>query len=793
MDATSGSEAALADEIQQLRAQVASLELERQILKQVVEEAPVMIAVVRAPDFVYELVNPTFQALAPGKELVGRRFADVWADLPDPLLDVLQNVIASGLAFHQEDTRYVIDHGPGIPPEAVYVSYSLIPLLNAQGKPDRVLTLGHDVTAAVRQREELTHSLTELRRAEESQRLSLERLQKVLAIETVGVMFWDLETGCMVDANDTFLRMMGYSRSEVEGRELSWQKLTPPEYVDVSRAEVETFLVTGRVGPYEKEYFCNDGTRKWLLFAGSSLGNNRCVEFCVDISARKRTEQALRDSEAQFRALANTIPQLCWMANADGWIFWYNERWYEYTGTTPKDMEGWGWQSVHDPDVLPTVLERWRTSVSSGQPFDMVFPLRGGDGIFRPFLTRVMPMHNEAGKVVRWFGSNTDISEQLKAQDELQRLTDALDLSQTMIWDQDGTILYASAGACRLYGTTQEEMVGKRSHEFLQTEFPYPLEQIERDLARDSRWAGELKHVRRDGSEIWVASYWALEHGWHDSRPVVIEVNNDITELKGAENKIVQLNSQLENRVADRTAELRAANQELEAFAYSVSHDLRAPLRGIDGWSLALVEDYGEQLDSRAQQYLQRVRSETQRMGLLIDDLLELSRVSRQEMKRVPADLSALAHSVALRLMAENSTRKINFVIQSQLSGVVDGRLIDVVLTNLFSNAIKFTGTRPEAHIEFGQIEANGEGAFYVKDNGVGFDMAHADMLFGAFQRLHKSSEFAGTGIGLATVQRIVRRHGGRVWAEAQAEHGATFYFTLRTASAQARSGERYA
>jgi light-regulated signal transduction histidine kinase (bacteriophytochrome) len=235
----------------------------------------------------------------------------------------------------------------------------------------------------------------------------------------------------------------------------------------------------------------------------------------------------------------------------------------------------------------------------------------------------------------------------------------------------------------------------------------------------------------------------------------------------------------LEERVRQRTAQLEAANKELEAFAYSVSHDLRAPLRGIDGWSLALAEDYGNQLDATAHEYLGRVRSETQRMGLLIDDLLKLSRATRMEMQSDTIDLTAIARTLAARLTDDNQDRRFDFIIADGLQATGDARLLEIVLTNLFSNAVKFTGPRAEARIEFGRMETDGERPFYVRDNGVGFDMAFADMLFGAFQRLHPSDEFPGTGIGLATVQRIIHRHGGRVWAEAQPDQGATFYFTV--------------
>ncbi len=256
----------------------------------------------------------------------------------------------------------------------------------------------------------------------------------------------------------------------------------------------------------------------------------------------------------------------------------------------------------------------------------------------------------------------------------------------------------------------------------------------------------------------------------------------NITERKQAEEKIHQLNAELEQRVQKRTAQLQVANKELEAFSYSVSHDLRAPLRGIDGWSLALLEDYGSQLDEQGQVYLHRVRSEAQRMGHLIDALLQLSRVTLAKIEASAIDLSAIAQAVAVRLQETQPERRVVFSLEPGLTAAGDADLLEVVLSNLLGNAFKFTGRCAEARIEFGQTDLQGERAFFVRDNGAGFDMVYAQKLFGAFQRMHTSSEFPGTGIGLATVQRIIHRHGGRVWMEAQENQGAIFYFTLKEA-----------
>ena len=246
-----------------------------------------------------------------------------------------------------------------------------------------------------------------------------------------------------------------------------------------------------------------------------------------------------------------------------------------------------------------------------------------------------------------------------------------------------------------------------------------------------------------------------------------------------AEEDLTELNADLERRVLERTAELEVVNAELEAFSYSVSHDLRAPLRALDGFSLALVEDYGDRLDGTAFDYLGRIRAASQRMARLIDDLLTLSRVTRREMSRESVDLSRMAREIAGELRESEPDREVEVTVAANMAVDGDAHLLDVALRNVMANAWKFTAREPAARIEIGSMDQGDEPVFYVRDNGAGFDPAYVDMLFTPFQRLHGYDEFAGTGIGLATVQRIVRRHGGRVWAEGQTGKGATVYFTL--------------
>jgi signal transduction histidine kinase len=250
---------------------------------------------------------------------------------------------------------------------------------------------------------------------------------------------------------------------------------------------------------------------------------------------------------------------------------------------------------------------------------------------------------------------------------------------------------------------------------------------------------------------------------------------NDIAEREKAEGEVRGLNEALEHHVR----QLEESNKELEAFSYSVSHDLRSPLRSIDGFSLALVEDYSGKLDEEARDYLDRIRAATQRMSQLIDDLLKLSRVARMEAKREAVGLSAIAGDIAGRLRKNHPDRQVRFVIAENLTASGDERLLTVVLENLIGNAWKFSEKNPQAVIEFGFTDVQGEPAYFVKDNGAGFDMAFANKLFHPFQRLHQAAEFSGTGIGLATVKRIINRHGGLVWIEGEVGKGTTVYFTL--------------
>ena len=450
----------------------------------------------------------------------------------------------------------------------------------------------------------------------------------------------------------------------------------------------------------------------------------------TDITARKLAEQKLRESEKKFRTLADNIPQLCWMANADGWIFWYNNRWYEYTGTTPEQMEGWGWQSVQLPEALPQVMEQWQAALATGKPFDMVFPLRGSDGIFRPFLTRGLPVFDQDGKLERWFGTNTDITEQkqvegvLRESEELfHQLAEGLPL---LVWtcQPDGPCDYLNQRWIDYTGVPAEEQLG-----FLWLNFLYPedreyaIDVWMKAVQQDADYDVEFRLRRHDGVYRYFKNT-AIQ--MRDSNGKTVKwfgASTDIDDIKQAEKSLVDYRDHLQELVEQRTQQLEESNQDLESFSYSISHDLRAPLRAIDGFSKIVVDIYADKLDDEGRRLLNVVSDNTRKMGQLIDDILRFSRAGRTALTLSVIDMESLFHEVLEELKPTFSSRIVNVTIAPLPKAKGDRALIYQVVINLLANAVKFTSKAGIAQIDVGTVIEGKEPVYFVSDNGVGFDI----------------------------------------------------------------------
>ena len=507
------------------------------------------------------------------------------------------------------------------------------------------------------------------------------------------------------------------------------------------------------------------------------------LTFGLALMVNRRLLLDVKTQEEKFTRAFHSSPYAIVISRlSDGLILDVNRGFEEITGYQPSEAVGKTTFDLHlwvkETDRQQALAESTASEVQ-GREFE--FRAKSGRQLTGLFYAEILDTENEPLVL----SSISDITERKQAEQALREseekfrkafLTspDAININRMA----DGMYISINNGFTQIMGYSSEEVIGKTSLELNIWANPEDRQALVNGLIKNGEVIDLEAHFHAKNGDIRVglmsASLFEV-----DNVPHIMSITRDITERKQTEEKIQQLNEGLELRVRERTAQLEAANKELEAFAYSVSHDLRAPLRGIDGWSMALLEDYHDQLDENGRKYLQSVRSETQRMGQLIDDMLQLSRVTRTEMQSSPVDLSALAQTVISRLKLSYPNRQVEVDLQPGLTCRGDVTLLGIVLTNLFDNAWKFTANRPEARVEFGQTEVDGQPAFFVRDNGVGFNMAYAQKLFGAFQRLHKTSEFPGTGVGLATVQRIIRRHGGQVWVEAQVDHGATFYFTL--------------
>ena len=427
--------------------------------------------------------------------------------------------------------------------------------------------------------------------------------------------------------------------------------------------------------------------------------------------------------------------------------------------------------------------------LSEHKPTSVELHGRRKDGSEFPAEITSSPFETPEG--ILTFISSRDITQRKETEEQIRQIDERFRLLvqgvkdyAILMLDRQGHVTTWNEGAERIMGYSAAEILGQAFSKFYTPDdiaAHTPMRELE---VAEERWRCEKEgwRVRKDGSRFWASTIITALWDSNGQLRGFGKVTRDSSARKKADQELEMRRRELFHR----NAQLVVANNELESFSYSVSHDLRTPLRAIDGFSHALLEDYADKLDEQGREYLGRIRSATQRMGSLIDDLLNLSRLSRTTMQTQSVDVSALAGAVAGEIRKVQPQRDIEFKVEEGLAANADPGLLRVVFENLLGNAWKFTSKKgATAHVEVGRCTDTNTKAFFVRDDGAGFDPAYATRLFGAFQRFHGQTEFEGTGVGLATVQRIIQRHGGRIWAESALGQGATFYFTLNEESAK--------
>ena len=693
----------------------------------------------------------------------------------------------------------------------------------------------------------IVQDITAQREMEEALRQSEEKLRATFNQAAVGMAIATMD-GRFAQVNERFAQILGYAPHELY--QLSFRDITYAEDIALTEEHMSR-LMANKVKAYriEKRYRRKDGSLVWSMTNVTLLRDPhgqpyRFIGAIEDITKRKEAEESLRRSEIELRGLANSIPQLAWIADREGDIFWYNQRWYEYTGSNLEEMRGWGWEKVHHPDHLPRMLPIWREALATGQPWEDTFPLRSASGEYRWFLSRAFPIRDGSGEIIRWFGTNTDVDEVKHTQDMLKDESRILELL-----NKTGTAIASELDLERLVQTVTDaatELSGAKFGAFfynsindkgesivLYTLSGAPREAFEKfglprntpvfnptfngegvvrsdDITQDPRYGTMAPHYGMPAGHLPVRSYLAvpvksrsgetiggLFFGHPDpgvfterSERLIVGVaaqaaigidNAQLYEArKKTQEALSQAHEQLELRVAERTARLSEAVAQMEEFSYTVSHDLRAPLRGMQAYSQALLEDCGELLATHphAVEYLQRIADNAHRLDRMALDVLTFSRVTRGKLQLAPVDLDKLVRDL-VEHYASMQAPGADIRIDPLLPVTGHEPSLTQIMSNLLSNAIKFVpaGEIPRIHVWTEQ--RSHEVRIWVEDSGLGIDPRYQHRLFRMFERIHPDSNYHGTGVGLAVVRKAAERMHGTVGVESDGKTGSRFWVQL--------------
>ncbi len=788
--------------------------------RDLMEQSPFGIQI-HAPDGRILMVNSAWERIT-GARLEDMRDYNILQDRQLAELGILPYVERAfqGEAVVTPPVRYDTRKTPEVPVDSgtIYTRTHLYPIKDEAGRVQEVILMHEDVSDQMAAQQALAESQRMLR----------------LVLDTIPVrVFWKNRQSRYLGCNRLFAADAGLDHpDEIIGKDdhqLNWQ-----EQAERFQADDRAVITSGEARlNYEEAQSWPDGTTRILRTSKIPLRNERDEVFGVlgcyeDITERKAAEAALRASEQRFHTLAKISPVGIFRTDAEGGCIYVNERWCAMAGMKAQEAVGNSWVRALHPEDRERVLREWQEAAAR-RSFHTECRFQRPDGTVTWLLAQADAECDSEGRVMGYVGTITDITERKRVEEAIQHIASGVSAQTGEAFFHSlvihlGKLFQADHAFVGLYQEPhQVRTIAVCTRGRIAGNFVYPLEGtpcaqlLNRETCYYPHGVRQLFPRDRLLQELAIESYLGTPVMDRAGRPLglIVILNSRAQEDTAWIHPILEIftartaaelerlqalaelerhRDSLEDRVRERTEEVRQqariieqersalahANRELESFAYSVSHDLRAPLRAINGFAQALEEDYGHHLNTEGRDYLRRIRRASERMGQLIDDLLMLSRVSRHQLRRQRVDLSALAQEVAAELRQLEPHRRVALELESHLTATGDPLLLRIVLENLLGNAWKYTRKQPHPRVRFGSCTTpQGETAFYVQDNGAGFDMRYADKLFVAFQRLHHLHEYEGTGIGLATVARIVQRHGGRVWAEGVCDRGATFYFTL--------------
>jgi len=640
----------------------------------------------------------------------------------------------------------------------------------------------------------LFEDITDRKRIEDELKKSEQMLSYSLKSSGAGLWDWDMISGKLEWSAELFV-LFGLDPDNAQVTPDTWNKAIHPDDREDAAIRLQEAIKNKTHLRSEYRIVYPDGQIRWINALGNSTYDRdgkplRMAGICFEITERKQAEEKIREKDIQFRKLSSNLPDLIFQftKKPDGTycVPVASEGIKNIFGCSPEDVidDFEPISRVIYPGDAERVINDIEYSAEHLTYFTCEFRVQIPGKEIQWIYSKSTPEKLPDGSVT-WYGFNANITERRKADEALKE--SEFKFRNTVLFLDEGFYSVTPEGilldhnrafACILGFSDDQNLKGVWLPDFWQN--PEERKAYLDELILKNSISNYPIHVKTQKGE--KISVLASAHLIKDSEnnPLRIEgIFLDITDRMKAEEEIKNLNAGLEQRVYERTLQLETTNKELESFSYSVSHDLRAPLRSIDGFSNLLLKNYSAILDEQGKDYFQRVMNASRKMGILIDELLKLSRYTRVEMNCENVNLSSHAEAIAGELTTSSPERKVIFNIQPGMITKADNNLIPVVLYNLFSNAWKYSMYKPETKIEFASMEKEGNTVYFIRDNGAGFDMKYVDKLFGAFQRLHLNSEFEGTGIGLATVKRIIHRHGGTVWAEGEVNKGATFYFTL--------------